>query len=303
MNKKHLLESFFEHPILSVSTLQGGLQHQTELIELADGKKWVCKQLNSHTWLGKIPSFQYQFTAQIASQVANQLGYTSPHEFIRVGQTQILLIPYCEGNGIKKLSKEQAFLLGKILADLHRLNLPKTGAKPFPRISLPSGQFYPAWLKTIVKQCNASMDYDAHNWVVSHRDIHLENIIWQTTGAPHLIDWESAGLTHPFIELMGLTNNSSGLANQQFDNELFQATLAGYAQANGRLPAADETLWRMSLHSWLLWYAYSLSRNWFDDAKYTLQTIGLIQENMTMLQAIYSELSQKFNRGYPHEND
>ncbi|WED43245.1 hypothetical protein [Legionella cardiaca] len=59
----------------------------------------------------------------------------------------------------------------------------------------------------------------------------------------------------------------------------------------GNLPQANEHLWGLIFHSWLLWYAYSLRRNWQEDAEQTLQVIKLIKLKMKELQLLYTEFN------------
>ncbi|OCH97848.1 hypothetical protein A8135_01095 [Legionella jamestowniensis] len=295
MNNQHWSGQFFKHPIRSIVSLKGGQQHQTDLIELYDGSKWVCKILNNYTWLGAIKQIQLAFTEDIATYVAQELNCTfAPLKLGSSNQQdnyRYLIVPYCSGKSVVAVKKKQAMKLGRLLAKLHGLSLTHPEGRGFPLIHLPNQYIYPVWLKLLVQRCNELHEYDKANWIISHRDMHLQNIIWKTATKPHLIDWESAGFIHPFIELIGLAINCSGLANCQFDKELFQATLLGYLQQKGKLPRTDNNLWEMCFHSWLLWYNYSLEKGCYEDAKNTLQAIELIKLTMPVLKTIYAEAS------------
>lgn len=185
MNNKHWSKDFFKQSITSVFPLKSGGQHQTDLITLVDGSKWICKKLDENFWLGIINPAQFAYTELVASQVAHQLGCTFSSRLLPTINseygtvTQRLIIPYCEGEVITTVTQGQAFLLGRLLAQLHSLKMPPGEATGFPPIILPKKQPYPTWLEHLVERCNTFIDYEADSRVISHRDIHLHNIIWQ----------------------------------------------------------------------------------------------------------------------------
>ncbi|KTD18217.1 putative aminoglycoside phosphotransferase [Legionella jordanis] len=208
-----------------------------------------------------------------------------------------LVIPYCEGEVLAKLNGQQAFKLGYLLAQLHALNLPPLKeSKAFPKIHLPKGKSVPMWVLKMMEQCNSKLQFEENCWVVSHRDMHLNNIIWQDSNTPHLIDWESAGLIHPFVELIGLASNASGLAQCQFDADLFRSTLEGYGSLNQRLPPAQMPLWELSAYSWLLWYVFVLEEGQFNEAERTLQSLDFIMKKTKDLIDIYKQMECHFHR-------
>ncbi|ASQ44954.1 phosphotransferase family protein [Legionella clemsonensis] len=292
MNNQHWSGQFFKQSIQSIVPLKESYPHQTDLVILQDGSQWVCKILTKNTWLGPIDSTHFVFTEQVASCVAQKLDCTFAPLSLEEGRQQshsrYLIVPYCQGKLVTVVTQEQAMALGCLLAKLHELSLSHLEAQEFPRIYLPTKHTHPAWLELLVRRCNALCHYEKASRVVSHRDIHLQNVIWKTAKEPYLIDWESAGLIHPFVELIGLAINCSGLANYQFNKLLFQATLKGYAYQKGKLPRSNNNLWEMCLHSWLLWYAYSLKKEWYADAQSTLRVIELIRVKMPELQATYA---------------
>ncbi|CEK11888.1 phosphotransferase family protein [Legionella hackeliae] len=293
MNNAHWSKFIFKQAIRSVVALKGGLQHQTDLVELIDGSKWICKVLNENTWLGTITSAQFAYTEHVSAQVSRALECTfSPLNLSDLPQetkARHLIVPYCEGQLITAVTQEQAALLGGLLAQLHELSLPTKEAQLFPRITLPKDSTSPAWLRQLAQRCNTLRNHEKANSVVSHRDIHLQNIIWKSETKPHLIDWESAGLIHPFVELIGLATNCCGLANYSFDEKLFRATLVGYV-CKKKLPQPTEPLWNMCFHSWLLWYVYSLKKGWDIGAQATLNAIEVIKTYMPELRRIYAEI-------------
>lgn len=299
MANEHWSSVYFTQPLISITPLTGGLQHHVDLIELADQSKWICKKFSFPTWLGATTRQRLEFTQTIATIAANQLDLTfsarhteANHFLLTVEGHFALILPYCEGNVLETIDCKQAYILGNKLAQLHLLHFPVQGAEIFPVIKPISklAMEYTPWLRKLINHCNRYRDYDAQNWVVSHRDIHVNNIIWRNSETPHVIDWESAGYMHPFVELIGLAVNCAGMANSVFATEQFQATLLGYADYAGNLPKMDAILWGQTLHSWLLWLTYCLERGWEKDAWQTLRAIEFIHDTMEEMQRLYTTI-------------
>lgn len=301
MNNEHWSKFFFRQNIISSSSLGEGRQHHLELIELNDHSKWVCKKFYAQTWLGQVEESNLELTEELAAAVAVELGisfaaYKKNNKFVfTVDGKKAIIRPYCEGQVIESINEEQAFIMGEILAQLHSLKLPQKKAQPFPSILRPKEENSPVWLQELISFCNDNAQYQAENWVFSHRDIHAENLVWREKKTPHLLDWESAGLIHPAIELIGLAENCAGFAYGDFQAQRFRATLMGYGQRTRKLPQMDSKLWKLSFHTWLLWYSYCFQQNWLEEAKYTLELIEFIKENLPKMQKIYSDCQSFFN--------
>ncbi|WP_019215254.1 phosphotransferase enzyme family protein [Legionella tunisiensis] len=306
MDNAHWSSIYFTQPIISITPLTGGLQHQVDLIELADQSKWIGKAFSLPTWLGAITRQRLEFTQALATIAANELDLTfsarhteATHVLLTVDGHFALILPYCEGNVLETVDCKQAYILGNKLAQLHSLQVPIQGAESFPAIR-PLSEFaaeghYAPWLRKLIDHCNRYRDYEAKHWVVSHRDIHMTNIIWRDSETPHVIDWESAGYIHPAIELVGLAVNCAGMAHATFATEQFQATLLGYAECAGNLPKMGAILWAQTLHSWLLWLTYCLERGWQKEAWQTLKGIEFIHDAMEEMQQLYATIYLTFN--------
>ena len=64
--------------------------------------------------------------------------------------------------------------------------------------------------------------------VLSHRDIDQKNVIWRDEHTPLLVDWESAGLVNPMMELASVALDWSGLAIEAVREDTFSALVEGY---------------------------------------------------------------------------
>ena len=61
--------------------------------------------------------------------------------------------------------------------------------------------------------------------VITHRDMHSQNILWDNSNDPHIIDWESAGMMNPMLEIIGYGLEWSGIILHQKVNVDFFKTL------------------------------------------------------------------------------
>ena len=292
MTNLHWASSFFKQPILSITPLDGGLQHRIDLIKLADRSLWIAKIFSSQTWIGATNLIHLQFTEGIAAQVACKLANTHAAEsIIDVLGEKAMIISYCEGEMLSVITADQAFILGGQLAQIHSLKLPTENAKPFPPIVVAPKTSVPVDLEPLIARCNEYRHYERDKWVVSHRDMHVGNIIWRNANSPHLIDWESAGLIHPFTELIGLATNNAGLALGLLNEQQFCATLLGYNHYAGHLPKEDGYLWELIFQSWLLWFCFCGRQGWQNEVSQTLETISLIRDNLINLKKWYAKLA------------
>lgn len=291
MTREHWSKIFLKQDPLEIITLKSSQQHQIDVITLPDGSRWICKKFAKRNWLGELSVSSLELSEELAARIAEMLKITfaafqgeQGQRIQTIDDHLAILIPYCEGQLVTHPSESQAALLGRILAKIHSLQLPKTKAKPFPLI--PLGKV-PNWLKTIGDYCNRNSHSEIHNWVLSHRDIQNGNIIWRDDNSPHLIDWESAGLIHPGVELIGLAENCAGIAVGVFDIHRFRATLRGYYDYTKRLPLTETFFFELTLPSWLLWYVHCVDQHWFEEAEQTLQSIELICENRAEIENSY----------------
>lgn len=211
-----------------------------------------------------------------------------------------IIYPFCEGKVIDSINDNQAYLLGKMLAKLHIwssrtkdklvMKMLKL-AKPFPLIPLLKGvkfgSRYPE-IKKLINECNKVLLKGDKNWILSHRDLNLTNIIWQGHSKFYVIDWESTGLIHPLVELIGLALNCAGIPELTFNEKLFQATLEGYrAQTSTNYDLELDILLIQSLHTWLLWFVYCLSKGWTDRALDCDAAIQKIQSNIQIIKKTF----------------
>ncbi|AHE66154.1 phosphotransferase [Legionella oakridgensis] len=291
-----LCKTLFHQTSIAIIPLNHTGIHNIWLVKLQDKSVWISKQIKSGSWLGALSSDAIEFNEIIASMVADKLGITLPaHQWMNNQylvpncRERLLFIPYCKGRSLSSWTGRQSFLLGVLLAAMHQLPLPTTQAKPFPEIKMITANTTD-FLNDKIQQCNENRLHALSDWVTSHRDIYPANVIWQNKDTPFLIDWESTGLIHPFVELIGVAVNAAGLITGQFNRKRFEAVLMGYKQQAGKLPRADDLLWALCYHSWLLWLSFNWQQGQETEVQKTLFALQQLSEYMPSMQKIYIKL-------------
>jgi thiamine kinase-like enzyme len=96
--------------------------------------------------------------------------------------------------------------------------------------------------------------------VISHGDLDHKNILWDESGEPILIDWESARRLNPTYELLLEALDWGGIT-ANFDARPFTTILRAYVDAGGVLvedmiPAASDAI----QGAWVSWLLYNVGR-------------------------------------------
>lgn len=112
--------------------------------------------------------------------------------------------------------------------------------------------------------------------IVSHGDIDPKNVLWDNSGNPVLIDWESARKLNPTYEIINASLDWSGIT-KEFNKRLFSEMIVAYRQAGGIVePSSIEAAFYGALGNWMNWMVYNIKRSY--NAKYLEQkTIGAEQ--------------------------
>lgn len=93
--------------------------------------------------------------------------------------------------------------------------------------------------------------------VISHRDLDLPNVLWNEN-TPVLIDWESAGIVNPVMELIDTAWNWSGGQNF-FDIDKFNVFINTYKLNGGNIANFDLALFA-DFKAKFGWLEYNLKR-------------------------------------------
>lgn len=133
--------------------------------------------------------------------------------------------------------------------------------------------------------------------LVSHGDLDQHNVIWSDNLKPSIIDWESAGLQNPAVELFNLCLDWSGFPEISPDKEAFLACFRGYKETNAG--ATELAPFDIAISGefayFLFWLSFSLGRSFdcssqeerdiaISEALNALRSIALLEECKDVLQ-------------------
>ncbi|HFL2714588.1 TPA: aminoglycoside phosphotransferase family protein [Legionella pneumophila] len=231
-------------------SFNGGALHKVYKLKTDKGI-YAVKQLNSY--VAAKPNFKksYELSELIAYEFA-KINIPAVHalsfnnEFvITIHSEYFILYPYVDGSIIKDihLSINQIDSISSIYSAMHSANLQISGVdtahydyfeddywiqlitqtqdteliKLIPEI-LRWNQMYYAYIPDLRRE-----------EVISHRDMHIQNVLWTEDKQPHIIDWECAGLMNPMMEVIGYGLEWSGIIlNQDINFPLLERLLTQY---------------------------------------------------------------------------
>lgn len=263
---------------------------------------------------------------QVAEIVKNHgidviLPYKYNGRYIQKKGVYFCIYPYRDYKSVSKdeIKLEHVQELARIIRTLHELKLevplPKNNRVKF-NIDFDKYIFYhrnnkelytllinnKAKLEKLESRINMSLDNLKGRIVVSHNDLKLENVLWNTFNA-HLIDWDAAG----YINHMCAANEyayfwsvNKGELNKEYYKNFMKLYMAKHECNDNIYDVIYATLY--GKFSWL---QYSLERSMYQDldeaAKGIEAILGLIKEfsmyekNIPEMVSIFNTLDDKFN--------
>jgi Ser/Thr protein kinase RdoA (MazF antagonist) len=242
-----------------IHALSGGRQHRAFLLQNSQQQKIILKQLNLSCWLGEYSIEHFEQTEDLAAIIAKHFDNSvSAMKFdgqavIHHNNDYYMLIPWVTGEVKPSLNSEQCRLLGADLARMHSLCLKSNYFKPYKVLNESLDFELP--VNKYIKQYNASYTNFKLPLLLSHRDINLQNLIWQSEERYCLIDWESAGLINPVVELIGMALNCANIESLELDWVNFLACIKGYRSVNPGLEF-EYHHYPQLYYSWLRWMVY-----------------------------------------------
>ena len=262
------------------SSLDGGRQHELWRVD-AEGQSIVVKKLSRQCFLGLRDARHFEKTESLAARISEHLPFAVSalsHDgrfVIDHDEGHYIFYPYLQGAFEEDLSEAQCFTVGRQLGDIHHINIKESYFKPEcieafdvtlwegalrEHVSL---EYFGAWFENftaLADSCLEAMKNTRYPLILSHRDLNRQNILWLGDSA-HFIDWESAGLINPSVELLGLALNLAGAESGVLAMNKVEATLEGYRQSHGRLPMLDETLYWQAYLTWFAWLDHCLAED------------------------------------------
>lgn len=194
-----------------------------------------------------------------------------------------LVYHWVDGHALKsgEVSRVHAIEIAELLARIHSINLevPEAREPPFDIHSdeevidainsisktAPSIAASLASAKKLILSMNekyhASIPLLKESAVVTHGDMDQLNVIWDATGEPNLIDWESAKRMNTTRDIIRMSLGWSGIGRDGHSSQLYEDMLRVYIQSGGILkrnhinPALDSTFASM-----LYWMIFNIKK-------------------------------------------
>lgn len=266
----------------------GGRLHQVWRITTTIGR-FAVKILNERIMQKENICSAYEQSERTARSFAN-LGVPAVPALLKegkcvhfVGNRAAMIYVWIEGkaNPIGNVDELCARTMGEVLGTIHACNLDASEFRP-KNSSVAPDQLQELISEAKLHQQAFSEILDANNenindWsrkandavailqdnlVLSHGDLDQHNVIWSNDLEPVIIDWESAGLQNPTVELLNLCLDWSGFPDRVPDKSSFLACFNGYNETNTGKTVLDQfdTAFDGELAYFLNWLAFSLTR-------------------------------------------
>jgi len=277
-------------PISIPRRVHGGLLHIMWHVNTDKGP-YAIKQLSDKVDLSNTVVIQnYELSENIANNFIAQgipavcaLKNDDGEYLSIIDKIGFLVYPWVEARAIPegKISEHHASQIAAILAKMHlmRLEMPNMPEFKFDVFTSPelvelistSAKDNCSFVKDLQK---ASSDLIAINdayidaisvlksdVIVSHGDLDPKNVLWNNSGNPVLIDWESARKLNPTYEIINASLDWSGIT-KEFNKRLFSEMLVAYKQAGGIVePSSIEAAFYGALGNWINWMVYNIERS------------------------------------------
>lgn len=287
MNKNLLSEICqkydFGKPTEEPYPVSGGLIHKIWHIRTNKGQ-FVVKVLDSE--IMKRPNIVESF--ELSEKIARELkdkGIAAITGLIIEGKAvqnlseyHVIVYEWIEGLTLPTSAAQpaQAFLIGKIIGEIHRINLKEShlqseGLNIFSdhhwgslittyKESFPKEEFNFDVIQQWNKNAKTISEKMASNVVVSHGDIDQKNVIWKDDQAPFIIDWEGASETNAGLEIMDAALNWSGLVSGTIVEESMKALIDGYKSTGMAIKESTSDLLEACILKWLNWLEFNMQR-------------------------------------------
>lgn len=271
-----------------VTRVYGGFHHQmwrlqTDLgsyavKQLAADTDLRCSGLNNH--FNVTESIAESFARHGISAIVAVKGKRSYLQ--RIDHIGYLVYPWTKATalGVHDITEKHVLDVARVMAAMHCANIAAPGLEPVPFDVHPEDKIIylvkkagqcgmpnrntlkeqvPAFL-SIVAAHSAAVQVLDKRMVVSHGDLDHKNVLWDASGHPIIIDWESARQLNPGYEVL-LEGLDWGGITLSFDHGLFESFLSSYVQAGGIIDSASiQACFDCILGDWLNWLMYNVGR-------------------------------------------
>lgn len=263
--------------------VSGGLLNRMYKVKTDKGI-FAIKLLNPEVMKRKNAIHNHTFAEKIAN-ISKEKGVKSlPAKVInnktiqKVNEYYFLVFDWFDGRAIsdEELSIDKVKKVAKELAKLHKVNFEdmKNECKAYYDINEVDWNFYMQrlnnenlkelleknikYLSELDKKSIKALQKISDNMVLSHRDLDLPNVLWNSNDEPVFIDWESSGLINSSMEVIDTAWNWSG-SQKYFDKEKFKTFINTYKENGGDLSDFQEAI-KANFKAKSGWLEYNLKR-------------------------------------------
>ncbi len=232
------------HTLAHFSALKGGAANSSFHAVTAAGVNLVVTILDNHdassaTALGLLTDW----LVVKGIETPPILYRNSSYRIAELNNKPVVLRPFIVGQQPTRLTQAQKAQVGASMAAYHRLH-------GMEGLGLSSRRLPTDWANDTKASAagqvhrvvrSAEIEFENHPKLgtsLIHGDLFPDNMIWDHSGRLHTLDWETAALDWPPLDLgFTLVGLSGGGA---FDQTHADALLAGYLQAGGEKPTSED---------------------------------------------------------------
>ncbi|VWX33011.1 aminoglycoside phosphotransferase family protein [Exiguobacterium oxidotolerans] len=263
--------------------LSGGLLHKMFLFQTTTGT-YAVKLLNPSILSRPTARQNFIDSERIVTALAGEVSALPAltidgSALHQIGTHYYLVFTWVDGSilPVHQVTPNHAELIGEQLAQIHAANLSslpiqQTAASPESPVpwdtfaekirqqGLTALEPFITNLERIKRwdsEASAARKHLLGTTVLSHRDLDAKNVLWKS-GAPILIDWESAGPIHPMHDFLETVLYWSLDEQNRVRRDHLEAFVKGYRSAGGRLDYPLEPALSAGYDGKLGWLDYPL---------------------------------------------
>lgn len=287
MNIEEFCKKYNFGKVYNISKLSGGLMHKMFKVETEKGI-YCIKILNPEV-MSRKDAYNNFVISESISNLAKNSGISVSSALSVNGNyltefcgKYYMVFNYVDGKVLKddEITVEHCKRIGEVLYKIHSLNyenlnllrnkpeLTKINGwreyiknsnfdkMPYKELYLKNYEKYDSLMERIIERYN-SLD---NNLTICHRDMDPKNVMWKN-GNPIVIDWECAGFSNPYIELLEDALCWSGFLSDNFDKDKFSTVFKEYLKDSNEYDIDWFLIINCNLYGRFAWLKYNLDRS------------------------------------------
>ena len=242
--------------VLSTEKILGGRMHKMYKVETTKGV-YAIKELNEKVMKRENSYHNFTQSEKIAN-LAKKSGIPAScslsiqgkiiHKFV---DNYYMIFEYVNGKTLsdQEITVDYCRKIGRLLARIHQLDFSELGLEEkfieysklyawenyIKNENFKNMNYRELFLKnykkynSLLKRANERYNESNKTLTVCHRDLDPKNVLWND-GKPVIIDWESASLMNPYLELIETALSWSGFLSDHFDEQKFSSVISEYTK-------------------------------------------------------------------------